>query len=103
MTGATLTEVFKEIDKMRAEGSDGAELQGAKSYLRGIFPIQTATQSGLPATLNNVYVFGLPKDYPETFRAQGRRRHAGAGEERRGDAARIRELGDRRSSATTRR
>ena len=70
VTGATLTEVFKEIDKLRAEGSDGAELQGAKSYLRGIFPLQTATQTGLSATLNNVYVFGLPKDYPETFRAR---------------------------------
>ena len=70
VTGPTLTEVFKEIDKLRAEGSDGAELQGAKSYLRGIFPIQTATQTGLSGTLNNVYVFGLPKDYPETFRAK---------------------------------
>jgi zinc protease len=70
VTGATLTEVFKEIDKLRAEGSDGSELQGAKSYLRGIFPIQTSSQVGLAATLNNVYVFGLPKDYPETFRAK---------------------------------
>jgi predicted Zn-dependent peptidase len=67
VTGATLTEVFKEIDKLRAEGSAGDELGGAKSYIRGIFPIQTATQNGLAATLNNVYVFGLPKDYPETF------------------------------------
>jgi zinc protease len=70
VTGATLTEVFNEIDKMRAEGSDGAELQGAKAYLRGIFPIQTATQGGLANVLNTVYVFGLPKDYPETFRAK---------------------------------
>jgi len=67
VTGATLTEVFKEIDKLRAEGSSGAELQGAKSYVRGIFPIQTATQGGLAQLLNSVYVFGLPKDYPETF------------------------------------
>ena len=70
VTGPTLVEVFKEIDKMRADGSDGTELQGAKAYLRGIFPIQTATQTGLSATLNSVYVFGLPKDYPETFRAK---------------------------------
>ena len=54
---------------MRAEGSDGAELQGAKQYARGVFPIQTATQAGLSTVLNSVYVFGLPKDYPETFRA----------------------------------
>ena len=70
VTGPTLTEVFKEIDKFRAGGSEGAELEGGKQYLRGLFPIQTATQSGLSATLNNVYVYGLPKDYPETFRAK---------------------------------
>ena len=46
------------------------ELDGAKRYLRGLFPIQTATQSGLSNVLNNVYVFGLPTDYPETFRAK---------------------------------
>jgi zinc protease len=70
VTGATLTEVFKEIDKLRAEGSDGSELQGGKSYVRGIFPIQTATQNGLANLLNTVYVFGLPKDYPETYRSK---------------------------------
>jgi len=70
VTGPTLTEVFKEMDKMRAEGSDGTELAGAKAYLRGLFPIQTATQGGLANVLNTVYVFGLPKDYPETFRAK---------------------------------
>jgi predicted Zn-dependent peptidase len=69
VTGATLTEVFKEIDKMRAEGSDGSELAGAKSYMRGVFALQTATQGGLSATLNNVYTFDLPKNYPETFRS----------------------------------
>ena len=70
VTGPTLSEVFKAIDKFRADGSDGPELQGAKSYMRGVFPIQTATQAGLANVLNNVYVFGLPKDYPETFRAR---------------------------------
>ncbi len=70
VTGPTLTEVFKEIDKLRAEGSDGAELNGAKQYLRGLFPYQTSSQSGLALVLNSVYVFGLPKDYPETFRAK---------------------------------
>ena len=69
VTGATLTEVFREIDKMRAEGSDGSELAGAKSYMRGVFALQTATQGGLAATLNNVYAYDLPKNYPETFRS----------------------------------
>jgi zinc protease len=70
VTGATLDEVFKEIDGMRAEPVAKDELQGAKSYLRGIFPIQTSSQTGLAGTLNNVYIFGLPKDYAETFGAK---------------------------------
>ena len=70
VTGATLKEVFKEIDKLRAEGAESAELQGAKAYARGVFPVQTGTQNGLASVLNTVYVFGLPKDYPETFRAK---------------------------------
>ena len=70
VTGATLTEVFKEIDKLRGEGTEGSELQGGKAYMRGIFPIQTATQTGLANVLNSVYVFGLAKDYPETFRSK---------------------------------
>ena len=70
VTGAALDEVFKEIDKMRSEPVEKDELQGAKSYLRGIFPIQTSSQTGLAGTLNNVYIFGLPKDYAETFGAK---------------------------------
>ena len=70
VTGPTLTEVFKEIDKLRDGGSDGDELAGARQYQRGLFSIQTATLNGLSALLNNVYVFGLPKDYPETYRAK---------------------------------
>jgi len=70
VTGATLDEVFKEIDRMRAEPVAKDELQGAKSYLRGIFPIQTSSQTGLSGTLNNVYIFGLPADYAETFGAK---------------------------------
>ncbi len=70
VTAATLKEVFLEIDKLRAEGADGQELDGVKQYLKGVFVIQTATQAGLNATLNNVYVFGLPPDYLETYRAR---------------------------------
>lgn len=70
VTGPTLTEVFKEIDKFRADGPEPAELAGAKQYARGLFPLQTATQTGLANMLNTVYVFGLPKDYPETYRAR---------------------------------
>ena len=56
----------RKSTRFGAEGSDGAE----KSYLRGLFGIETATQNGLTTLLNNVYIFRLPKDYPETYRAK---------------------------------
>jgi zinc protease len=67
VTGATLKEIYAEIDKFRGGGPAEAELQNAKTYARGLFVIQNATQNGLSATLNTMYSFGLPKDYPETF------------------------------------
>ncbi len=67
VTGATLTEIYKEIDKLRTEGPAQTELDNAKTYARGLFVIQNATQNGLSNTLNTMYAFGLPKDYPETF------------------------------------
>ncbi len=67
VTGATLKEIYAEIDKFRAGGPETAELTNTKTYMRGLFLIQNATQAGLTNTLNTIYTFGLPKDYPETF------------------------------------
>jgi zinc protease len=67
VTGATLKEIYGEIDKLRAEGPSERELDNTKTYARGLFVIQNATQNGFANTLNTMYSFGLPKDYPETF------------------------------------
>jgi zinc protease len=67
VTGATIKEIYGEIDKFRTDGPGQTELDNAKVYARGLFVIQNATQSGFSATLNTMYSFGLPKDYPETF------------------------------------
>jgi zinc protease len=67
VTGATLKEIYSEIDKFRAEGPGASELDNAKVYARGLFVLQNATQAGLTNTLNTMYSFGLPNDYPETF------------------------------------
>jgi predicted Zn-dependent peptidase len=67
VTGATIKEVYAEIDKFRAGGPAPTELENAKTYARGLFVLQNATQSGFANTLNTVYSFDLPRDYPETF------------------------------------
>jgi predicted Zn-dependent peptidase len=70
VTAPTLREVYLEVDKLRAEGAGGPELDGVKQYLKGVFVLQTATQAGLTNTLGTVYTFGLPADYLETFRTR---------------------------------
>jgi zinc protease len=67
VTGPTIKEIYAEIDKFRTGGPETEELTNAKTYMRGLFVIQNATQAGLTNTLNTMYSFGLPKDYPETF------------------------------------
>jgi zinc protease len=67
VTGATLQEIYREIDQLRAEGPSEQELDNTKMYARGLFVIQNATQNGFANTLNTMYSFGLAKDYPETF------------------------------------
>jgi len=70
VTGATLTEIYGEIDKLRAGGPETEELSDAKQYSRGLFLIQNATQGGFAGTVNTVNTFGLPRDYPESFQRQ---------------------------------
>ena len=70
VTGATLKEIYGEIDKLRAGGPEAEELADAKQYSRGLFLIQNATQAGFAGTINTQNTFGLPRDYPETFQRQ---------------------------------
>lgn len=70
VTGATLKEIYGEIDKLRAGGPETEELSDAKQYSRGVFLLQNATQSGFANTVNTVHTFGLPNDYPETFQGK---------------------------------
>jgi zinc protease len=70
VTGATLKEIYAEIDKLREGGPEAEELSDAKQYSRGLFVLQNASQSGLAMTLNTMSTFNLPKDYPETFQRQ---------------------------------
>jgi zinc protease len=70
VTGATIKEIYSEIDKLRAGGPETEELADAKQYSRGVFLLQNASQAGFAGTINTVNTFGLPRDYPETFQRQ---------------------------------
>jgi zinc protease len=70
VTGATIKEIYAEIDKLRAGGPEAEELSDSKQYSRGVFLLQNATQAGFAGTINTVNTFGLARDYPETFQRQ---------------------------------
>jgi len=68
VVAASLTEVFYEIDKLRALPVPEAELADAQNYLSGVFSMGLATQDGLLSQVATVALNDLPDDYLETYR-----------------------------------
>lgn len=68
VTGAALSEILFEIDKMRAEAVSESELSLAKDYLDGVFPIRYETTSAVASALSNLVVQELDSDYYDTYR-----------------------------------
>jgi zinc protease len=68
VVAATLTEMFYELDRMRALPVTAEELDSARNYLTGVFSLGVATQEGLLTQLSTVYLDRLPESYLETYR-----------------------------------
>ncbi len=68
VTGASLKEFFHEYARIRDEQVAEQELQDAKAYLTGIFPIRLETLDGLIDQLLQIKLFALPADYLLTYR-----------------------------------
>jgi zinc protease len=68
VVGASLTEIFYELDKMRSLPVTNEELESARSYLSGVFSLGVATQDGVLGQLSSVYLDRMPDDYLETYR-----------------------------------
>jgi zinc protease len=72
VTAATLTEIFYELDRIRALPVTPEELADMQHYLTGVFSLGLATQDGLAGQLSTVYLHELPEDYLETYREKVR-------------------------------
>jgi zinc protease len=68
VVAATLTEIFYELDRMRAVSVGEDELADARHYLSGVFSLGLATQQGLAGQLATSTLDRLPDDYLETYR-----------------------------------
>lgn len=67
-TGDSLREFFFELDRIRTGGVTEEELNSAKAFLSGIFPLRLETQEGLINNLVAIKMFDLPANYLQTYR-----------------------------------
>jgi zinc protease len=72
VVAASLTEIFYEMDKLRALPVPEPELADARNYVSGVFSLGLATQDGLLSQLATVALNDLPEDYLETYREKVR-------------------------------
>ena len=67
VTGASLKEIFFEIDRLRKEAPSAAELQGMKNNLAGVFVVQNASRTGVISRLNFADTHKLGPDYLASY------------------------------------
>ncbi len=68
VTGDSLKEFFYELNRIRDEKVSEEELQDAKNFLAGVFPLRAETQEGLTSLIVQQQIYDLPADYLETYR-----------------------------------
>ena len=63
VTGASLKEIFFEIERLRGEAPPVDELNGIKNQLAGIFTVQNSSRNGIIGQLSFVDLQGLEDSY----------------------------------------
>ena len=63
VTGASIKEIFAEIERLRNEAPPAAELDGIKNNLAGIFTLQNGSRGGIIGQLSFVDLQGLDDAY----------------------------------------
>ena len=66
-TGASLKEIFAEIDRLQAEPPSQQELAAIQNYLAGTYVLQNSSRVGIASQLRFVDLHGLPPTYPNTY------------------------------------
>ena len=67
VTGASLKEMFYEIERLRAEAPSEAELESAKNYMLGTFVLRNSDRFGILSQLEFISFHGLAADYLNTY------------------------------------
>jgi zinc protease len=68
VTGPALTEILSELEGIRQSEVTAAEIDDARSYIAGIFPLRLQTTEGVAGRLVELLVHGLEEDFWDTYR-----------------------------------
>ncbi|MGH7718485.1 MAG: M16 family metallopeptidase [Gemmatimonadaceae bacterium] len=67
VTGASLKEIFHEIDSLQAVPPGPQELRGIQNYLAGTFVLQNSSRAGIISLLQLIDLHGLPDSYLQDY------------------------------------
>jgi len=68
VTAHSVSEMLREMREMRESLVTAAELEDARNYLAGVFPIGLQTTDGVAGKLSTLATYGLPDDYYDHYR-----------------------------------
>jgi len=102
VTDSALAEMLHQIDRIRAQTIPDSELNAAKGFLVGSFPLTIETPRQIAAVVTTARLLGLPPDYLQRYRQRlaavsGTRARAAAQRVFRRDALTIVVVGDAKS------
>jgi predicted Zn-dependent peptidase len=67
VTGASLKEIFHEVDSLQAAPPSAEELRGIQNYLAGTFVLGNSSRAGIIGQLQLVDLHGLPDNFLQTY------------------------------------
>jgi zinc protease len=70
VTGASVTDIFAELRRIREQPMPAPELAAARNAQMLSLPVQFETNEGIGASMAELFVFGLPADYYQALPAQ---------------------------------
>ncbi|HEX6071117.1 MAG TPA: pitrilysin family protein, partial [Longimicrobiaceae bacterium] len=68
VTASALTEILREVEGVREAPVTPEELEDARNYLAGVFPLRLQTTEGVASRLAELALFDLPPDYFDDYR-----------------------------------
>lgn len=68
VTAAAVTEILREVESIREAPVGSGELEDARNYIAGVFPLRLETTDGVASRLAEMAVHDLPADYFDGYR-----------------------------------